>query len=140
MTELILLRHRQIPDLNQLEVYRQHGGFEAFHKAVTSMNPYDVTDQVKNSGLRGRGGAGFPTGLKWTFIDYENWPHYVVANADESEPGTFKDREILEGNPFQFLEGVALAAFAIEAKESYIYLRGEFWQIAEVLDRQIAEL
>jgi NADH-quinone oxidoreductase subunit F len=78
--------------------------------------------------------------LKWTFIDYENWPHYVVANADESEPGTFKDREIMEGNPFQFLEGVALAAFAIEAKEAYVYLRGEFWQIAEVLDRQIAEL
>ena len=140
MSELILLRHREIPDINQLDVYRQHGGFEAFQKAVTSMNPYDVTDQVKNSGLRGRGGAGFPTGLKWTFIDYENWPHYVVANADESEPGTFKDREIMEGNPFQFLEGVALASFAIEAKEAYIYLRGEFWQIAEVLDRQIAEL
>jgi len=140
MNELILLRHREIPDINHLEVYRQHGGFEAFQKAVTSMNPYDVTDQVKNSGLRGRGGAGFPTGLKWTFIDYENWPHYVVANADESEPGTFKDREIMEGNPFQFLEGVALAAFAIEAKEAYVYLRGEFWQIAEVLDRQIAEL
>ena len=140
MSELILLRHREIPDINQLDVYRQHGGFEAFQKAVTSMNPYDVTDQVKDSGLRGRGGAGFPTGLKWTFIEYENWPHYVVANADESEPGTFKDREIMEGNPFQFLEGIALAAFAIEAKEAYIYLRGEFWQIAEVLDRQIAEL
>jgi len=140
MTEIILLRHRQIPNLNQLDVYRQHGGFDAFKKAVTSMNPYDVTDQVKNSGLRGRGGAGFPTGLKWTFIDYENFPHYVVANADESEPGTFKDREILEGNPFQFLEGVALAAFAIEAHHAYIYLRGEFWQITETLDRQIADL
>jgi len=140
MSELILLRHREIPDINQLDVYRQHGGFEAFQNAVTSMNPYDVTDQVKNSGLRGRGGAGFPTGLKWTFVDYENWPHYVVANADESEPGTFKDREIMEGNPFQFLEGVALASFAVEAKEAYVYLRGEFWQIAEVLDRQIAEL
>ena len=140
MSELILLRHREIPDINQLEVYRQHGGFEAFQKAVTSMNPYDVTDQVSKSGLRGRGGAGFPTGLKWTFIDFENWPHYVVANADESEPGTFKDREIMEGNPFQFLEGVALAAFAIEAKEAYVYLRGEFWQIAASLDRKIAEL
>jgi NADH-quinone oxidoreductase subunit F len=140
MTELILLRHRQIPDLKQLEVYRQHGGFESFQKAVTNMNPYDVTNQVKNSGLRGRGGAGFPTGLKWTFIDNENWPHYVVANADESEPGTFKDREIMEGNPFQFLEGVALAAFAIQANEAYVYLRGEFWQVAEALDRQIAEL
>lgn len=140
MSELILLRHRQIPDLDQLEVYRQHGGFEAFQNAVTTMNPYDVTQEVKASGLRGRGGAGFPTGLKWTFIDNENWPHYVVANADESEPGTFKDREIMEGNPFQFLEGVALTAYAIQATEAYIYLRGEFWQIAASLDQQIKEL
>jgi NADH-quinone oxidoreductase subunit F len=140
MSEFILLRHRQIPDLDQLEVYRQHGGFEAFQNAVTTMNPYDVTQEVKASGLRGRGGAGFPTGMKWTFIDNENWPHYVVANADESEPGTFKDREIMEGNPFQFLEGVALTAYAIQATEAYIYLRGEFWQIAASLDQQIKEL
>lgn len=140
MSEFILLRHRQIPDLDQLEVYRQHGGFEAFQNAVTTMNPYDVTQEVKASGLRGRGGAGFPTGMKWTFIDNENWPHYVVANADESEPGTFKDREIMEGNPFQFLEGVALTAYAIQATEAYIYLRGEFWQIAASLDQQIEEL
>ena len=140
MNELILLRHREIPDLNRLEVYRQNDGFDAFRRAVTEMNPYDVTQVVNASGLRGRGGAGFPTGLKWTFIDNENWPHYVVANADESEPGTFKDREIMEGNPFQFLEGIALAAFAIQANEAYIYLRGEFWQIAETLDQQIAEL
>ena len=140
MNELILLRHRVIPDLNHLEVYRQNDGFDAFRKAVTEMNPYDVTQVVKASGLRGRGGAGFPTGLKWTFVDNENWPHYVVPNADESEPGTFKDREIMEGNPFQFLEGIALAAFAIQANEAYIYLRGEFWQIAETLDQQIAEL
>lgn len=140
MNELILLRHRDIPDLNRLEVYRQNDGYDAFRKAVTEMNPYDVTQVVKASGLRGRGGAGFPTGLKWTFVDNENWPHYVVPNADESEPGTFKDREIMEGNPFQFLEGIALAAFAIQANEAYIYLRGEFWQIAETLDQQIAEL
>ena len=140
MNELILLRHRQIPDLDKLDVYRQHGGFEAFKNAVTKMNPYDVTQEVKASGLRGRGGAGFPTGLKWTFIDDENWPHYVVANADESEPGTFKDREIMEENPFQFLEGVALTAYAIQATEAYIYLRGEFWQIAASLDQQIEEL
>lgn len=140
MSEFILLRHRQIPDLDQLEVYRQHGGFEAFQNAVTTMNPFDVTQEVKASGLRGRGGAGFPTGMKWTFIDNENWPHYVVANADESEPGTFKDREIMEGNPFQFLEGVALTAYAIQAAEAYIYLRGEFWQVAASLDQQIKEL
>jgi len=140
MSEHILLRHRDIPDLNQLEVYRKHGGFEAFRKAVRSMKPGEVTDVVKASGLRGRGGAGFPTGMKWSFIDPNSWPHYVVANADESEPGTFKDREIMERNPFQFLEGVAIAAYAVQANAAYVYLRGEFWEIAETLDRQIAEL
>ena len=105
----ILLRHRDIPDLHKLPVYKKNGGFAAFKNAVTKMKPTEVTDVVKNSGLRGRGGAGFPTGMKWSFIDNKNWPHYVVANADESEPGTFKDREIIEGNPFQVLEGVALA-------------------------------
>ena len=126
----ILLRHREIPDIDKLDVYRKNGGFEAFKKAVTQMKPADVTDVVKNSGLRGRGGAGFPTGMKWSFIDNKNWPHYVVANADESEPGTFKDREIMEGNPFQFLEGVAIASYAVGANVAYVYLRGEFWQMA----------
>ena len=140
MTELILLRHRDIPDLDQLEVYRKHGGFEPFRRAVTGMDPAEVTEIVKGSGLRGRGGAGFPTGLKWSFIDPDNWPHYVVANADESEPGTFKDREIMEGNPYQFLEGVAIAAYAIQAREAYIYLRGEFWEIAAEMDQQITNL
>lgn len=135
-----LLRHRDIPDIDQLENYRQHGGYEAFHKAVISMQPQEVTDMVKASGLRGRGGAGFPTGMKWSFIDARNWPHYVVANADESEPGTFKDREIMERNPFQFLEGVALCAYAIGANAAYVYLRGEFWQIAAKLDAKIAQL
>jgi NADH-quinone oxidoreductase subunit F len=138
--EYILLRHREIPDLDNLEVYRQNGGFEAWQKAVASMKPDEVTNVVKASGLRGRGGAGFPTGLKWSFIDNKNWPHYVVANADESEPGTFKDREIMERNPFQFLEGVAICAYAIQAHAAYIYLRGEFWQIALTLDRQIAAM
>ncbi|MCS6908308.1 MAG: SLBB domain-containing protein, partial [Anaerolineales bacterium] len=136
----LLLRHREIPDLNDLTVYRQHGGFEAFRKAVTSMRPQEVIEVVKASGLRGRGGAGFPTGLKWSFIDNKNWPHYVVANADESEPGTFKDREIMEGNPFQFLEGLMIAAYAVQANVAYIYLRGEFWQLAHQLDRRIQQL
>ena len=99
----ILLRHRDIPDLDKFDVYKKNGGFAAFNNAVTKMKPNEVTDVVKNSGLRGRGGAGFPTGMKWSFIDNKNWPHYVVANADESEPGTFKDREIMEGNPFHDL-------------------------------------
>ena len=140
MSEYILFRHLEIPDIDKLDVYRQHGGFETLRRVVTSMKPVEVTDIVKASGLRGRGGAGFPTGLKWSFIDNNSWPHYVCANADESEPGTFKDREIMERNPFQFLEGVALCAYAISANEAYIYLRGEFWQIADQLDRQIAEL
>ena len=92
MSQYILLRHREIPDLQKLAVYRQQDGFQAFYKVVTSMQPDEVTEVVKASGLRGRGGAGFPTGLKWAFMDKKNWPHYVTANADESEPGTFKDR------------------------------------------------
>jgi NADH-quinone oxidoreductase subunit F len=136
----VVLRHRDIPGLNKLDVYQQNGGFAAFQNAVTKMKPNEVTDVVKNSGLRGRGGAGFPTGMKWSFIDNKNWPHYVVANADESEPGTFKDREIMEGNPFQFLEGLALASYAVGANVAYVYLRGEFWQVAASLDKQIAEM
>uniref|UniRef100_A0A7C4L0Z0 NADH-quinone oxidoreductase subunit F n=1 Tax=Bellilinea caldifistulae TaxID=360411 RepID=A0A7C4L0Z0_9CHLR len=140
MSQHILLRHRDIPNLDRLEVYRKHGGFEAFRKAVTSLQPAEVIQIVKDSGLRGRGGAGFPTGLKWSFCPNTIWPHYVVANADESEPGTFKDREIMESNPFQFLEGLMIAAFAIQANAAYIYLRGEYWQIGKLLDQKIAEL
>jgi NADH-quinone oxidoreductase subunit F len=136
----ILLRHREIPDIGNLNVYKKNGGFDALKKVVTQMKPNEVTDLVKASGLRGRGGAGFPTGMKWSFIDSKSWPHYVVVNADESEPGTFKDREIMEGNPFQFLEGVAIASYAVGANTAYIYLRGEFWQIAKSLDEKIAEM
>ncbi len=140
MSQYILLRHREIPNLNQLDVYLKHGGFEAFKKVVTQMQPADVVNEVKASGLRGRGGAGFPTGVKWSFLPNNIWPHYVVCNADESEPGTFKDREILESNPFQLLEGLMIASYAVQANLAYIYLRGEFWQIAHQLDEKIAEL
>ncbi len=138
--EHILLRHRDIPGINQLDVYKKNGGFQAWKKAVTAMKPEEVTEVVKASGLRGRGGAGFPTGMKWAFMDNKNWPHYVVANADESEPGTFKDREIMESNPFQFLEGVAIASYAVGANAAYIYLRGEFWPVAAWLDEKIEEM
>jgi len=138
--EHVLLRHRDIPELDKFEVYKKNGGFAQLKKAITKMQPGDVTNVVKNSGLRGRGGAGFPTGMKWSFIDNKNWPHYVVANADESEPGTFKDREIMESNPFQFLEGVMLASYAVGANAAYVYLRGEFWQIGDFLDEKIAEM
>jgi NADH-quinone oxidoreductase subunit F len=140
MTAYQLYRHRDIPQLNQLTVYQQNGGFSAFKKAVSEYTPAEVIQLVKDAGLRGRGGAGFPAGVKWSFIPDNRWPHYVVANADESEPGTFKDREILEGNPFQFLEGLMITAYAVKANSAYVYLRGEFWQIAQALDEKIAEL
>jgi NADH-quinone oxidoreductase subunit F len=136
----ILLRHREIPDIHKMTVYKKNGGFAAFKNAVTKMKPSEVTDLVKSSNLRGRGGAGFPTGTKWSFIDNKTFPHYVVANADESEPGTFKDREILENNPLQFLEGLAIASYAVSASAAYVYLRGESWEIAALLDEKIAEM
>ncbi|MBM3121249.1 MAG: NADH-quinone oxidoreductase subunit NuoF [Chloroflexi bacterium] len=140
MPEHILLRHRDLPGLERLEVYRKHGGFEALRQAISTQTPAQVIDVVKASGLRGRGGAGFPTGVKWSFLTPNVFPRYVVANADESEPGTFKDREILERNPFQFLEGVAICAYAAQANLAYVYCRGEFWDLARVLEGKIAEL
>jgi len=138
--EHIVLRHREIPGLDRLETYLAQGGFEAFRNAVTGRTPAQVIDEVKASGLRGRGGAGFPTGVKWSFLTPGVFPRYVVANADESEPGTFKDREILERNPFQFLEGVAICAYAAQAEAAYVYLRGEFWELAQRLDGHLAAL
>ena len=140
MDEPVLLRHRNIPGLDQLSVYQQNGGFAAYRKALLEMTPDQVLQEVKTAGLRGRGGAGFPTGIKWSFLPNTIWPHYVVCNADESEPGTFKDREIMEGNPFQILEGVMLASYAVQAHAAYIYLRGEFWQIGQQLNTHITEL
>ena len=140
MSEFILLRHRDIPGLNQLKTYIANGGFETWKKVVTTLRPDDVVTEVRNSGLRGRGGAGFPTGFKWSFIPKTVWPHYVVANADESEPGTFKDRELMEFNPYQFLEGLMIASFAVEARDAYIYFRGEFSQLEQKIDERIDEL
>jgi NADH-quinone oxidoreductase subunit F len=135
-----LYRHRDIPDIKKFDVYQQNGGFESLKKVVTTLQPQQLIDEVKASGLRGRGGAGFPTGVKWSFLPNTIWPHYVVCNADESEPGTFKDREIMESNPFQFLEGVAIACYGVQANEGYIYLRGEFQDIQIFLDRCILEM
>ena len=140
MSDLILLRHRDIPGLNQLKTYIADGGFETWKKVVTTLKPDDVLNEVKTSGLRGRGGAGFPTGVKWSFLPKTIWPHYVVCNADESEPGTFKDRELMEFNPYQFLEGVMIASYAVEAHDAYIYFRGEFAEIERKIDERIDEL
>lgn len=140
MSEFILLRHREIAGLNQLKTYISNGGFDTWKRVVTSRKPDEVVTEVKNSGLRGRGGAGFPTGVKWSFLPKTIWPHYVVCNADESEPGTFKDRELLEYNPYQVLEGVMIASFAVEAHDAYIYFRGEFAELERKIDERIDEL
>ncbi|MFO7322035.1 MAG: NADH-quinone oxidoreductase subunit NuoF [Chloroflexota bacterium] len=136
--EYILFREKVIPNIRELDVYTANEGYEALKKAL-SMSPAEVIDIVKASNLRGRGGAGFPTGVKWSFIPQNEPIKYVVANADESETGTFKDRQIMENNPHQLLEGALICAYAIQAKAVYIYLRGEFWDIAHQLDKRIAE-
>jgi len=140
LAEHVVLRHRDLPGLDQLEVYLEKGGFGAFESIVKKKSPQQVIDIVKKSGLRGRGGAGFPTGVKWSFLTPDVFPRYVIANADESEPGTFKDREIMERNPFQFLEGIAICAYAAQANVAYIYCRGEFWDLSQELDRKIEQL
>ena len=126
LEEHVLLRHRDVPNIRDISVYTAHGGYEALRKALSDMQPMEVTDVVKAAGLRGRGGAGFPAGVKWSFIPKDVKPVYIVVNADESEPGTFKDRELIEHNPHQLIEGITLCAYAVGAKAAYIYGRGEF--------------
>lgn len=135
---IILLRGREIPDIHKLDVYTKNGGYEGLKKAL-SMKPAEVIEIVKASGLRGRGGAGFSAGMKWSFIPQSEPVKYVTVNADESETGTFKDREIMETNPHQLIEGALICAYAIQAKAVYIYLRGEFWDVAHQLDKHIEE-
>ncbi len=123
-----------------MEVYRKMGGYRAAEKAIKSMAPDDITEEVKKSGLRGRGGAGFPAGMKWSFIDKKSEkPRYLVCNADESEPGTFKDRYLMEKIPHALVEGMLVSSFALGAKTSYIYIRGEYFYILRILEKAIAE-
>lgn len=124
----------------KLEVYRQHGGYKAIEKAIPSMEPAAITELVKQSGLRGRGGAGFITGMKWGFLPKNPaLEKYLVCNCDESEPGTFKDRLIIENDPHQLIEGVILASYAIGASLSFIYCRGEFFEGIRKLQKAIEE-
>jgi NADH-quinone oxidoreductase subunit F len=138
MESKIILEHIEIPNIRQFEVYRQHGGYQSVEKALKTMTPDEVVNEVKLSGLRGRGGAGFPTGLKWSFIDKKsNKPHYLVCNADESEPGTFKDRYLMEHIPHRLIEGIICASYALEAHTAYIYVRGEYKYIVGILNEAI---
>jgi NADH-quinone oxidoreductase subunit F len=125
-----------------LDEYERGGGYRALRKALLGMTPAEVLEEVKQSDLRGRGGAGFPTGLKWSFMpskDGATCHRYLVANADEMEPGTFKDKLLLEGNPHQLLEGMILAAYAIQADVAYVFLRWAYRQAARTISRAIAE-
>jgi len=135
----ILLRHRDIENMHKLEVYRANGGYDALQKALNEYQPGELIDIVKASGLRGRGGAGFPTGLKWSFIPKAPGEKYIVVNSDESEMGTFKDRELLEKNPHQVIEGALIAAYAIGAKQIYNYMRGEFMGIGQHFEEALQE-
>ncbi|HZH67905.1 MAG TPA: NADH-quinone oxidoreductase subunit F, partial [Chitinophagales bacterium] len=140
MSRKIILEHDHVKNLKDYEVYRGVGGYRAVEKAFKSMTPDDVLEEVKKSGLRGRGGAGFPTGLKWSFLAKpEGVPRYLLCNADESEPGTFKDRYLMEYNPHFLIEGLICSAYALGTNTTYIYIRGEFMFVAKILEKAIQE-
>jgi NADH-quinone oxidoreductase subunit F len=137
--ETILLRNAWKKDSTSLEVYQQGGGYASLKKHL-SMSPDEIVDIVKRSTLRGRGGAGFPTGLKWTFLPKDSpKPRYLCLNADESEPGTFKDRLLIENDPHQVVESCIVSTYAIRSKLCFIYIRGEFWQGIRTLEKAVAE-
>lgn len=140
MSKKILLQYDHIPGINTFEVYRQNNGYKSVEKALKTMKPEEIVEQVKVSGLRGRGGAGFPTGMKWSFLAKpEGVPRYLVCNADESEPGTFKDRYLMERIPHLLIEGMITSSFALGANTSYIYVRGEYYYIIKILQKAIKE-
>ncbi len=140
MGKKVLLEHDGIPGIDGYEVYRSKGGYGAVEKAFKTMGPDAVVEEVKKSGLRGRGGAGFPTGMKWSFIAKpEGKPRYLVVNADESEPGTFKDRYLMEKIPHLLVEGMILSCFALGANTGYVYIRGEYKWLVGVMEKAIAE-
>lgn len=137
--EPVLTRNIHLPDSTSIRVYRQTGGYRALDRALR-MDPEAVIEEVKRSGLRGRGGAGFPCGLKWSFVPKNvSGPKYIVCNADESEPGTFKDRLLMEKDPHQLLEGCIIAGWAVGASTTYIYIRGEYTRAARILEDAIRE-
>ena len=139
MGKKILLEHVDVPGIQGYEVYRQKGGYRSVEKAL-KMAPNDIVEEVKKSGLRGRGGAGFPTGMKWSFIDKKSGrPRHLVCNADESEPGTFKDRFLMEKIPHLLVEGMITSSIALEANLSFIYIRGEYMWVFRILERAIKE-
>ncbi|MBF9143845.1 NADH-quinone oxidoreductase subunit NuoF [Hymenobacter properus] len=140
MGRKLLTEHIDVEGINTFEVYRKHGGYRSVEKALKTMTPDEVVEEVKKSGLRGRGGAGFPTGMKWSFLAKpEGVPRYLVCNADESEPGTFKDRHLMSRLPHLLIEGMITGSYALGARTSYIYIRGELLYVLRILEKAIAE-
>src|SRR5215510_3213809 len=134
----ILTQYVREPNSFTLDFYLAHEGYSAL-KIALGKKPDEIIEMVKASGLRGRGGAGFPTGMKWQFVDKKIAPRYIACNADESEPGTFKDHLLIERNPHLLIEGCAIGCYAIGAKVAYIYIRGEFFHVQRVLERAIED-
>ncbi len=139
MSNTILFKGIDEPGLHTMDGYRKRGGYDALRKVLTQMQPGEVTDELMTSGLRGRGGAGFPSGKKISFIPKTDVDKYLVCNADESEPGTFKDRELMQKSPHMLIEGIVIAAYAAGANKSFIYIRGEYVEQADILDAAILE-
>ncbi|MGZ5273690.1 MAG: NADH-quinone oxidoreductase subunit F, partial [Kaistella sp.] len=139
MSKKLLLKDAHVEGIRFYDVYRKQGGYEAVEKAL-KMSTDEIIEEVKTSGLRGRGGAGFPTGMKWSFLAKpEGVPRYLVVNADESEPGTFKDRYLMEFIPHLLIEGMIISSYALGANTSYIYIRGEYSWIPDILEEAIEE-
>lgn len=140
MGKKLLLKNDHVPGIQSYDVYRANGGYASVEKALKTMTPDAVVEEVKKSGLRGRGGAGFPTGMKWSFLAKPpGVARYLVCNADESEPGTFKDRYLMERIPHLLIEGMITSSFALGANSSYIYIRGEYFYVARILENAIEE-
>jgi len=140
MSIKILTRNIGVPNLTNIEVYESLGGYRGLQKALREHSPAEITDMVKKSGLRGRGGAGFPTGMKWGFVPKNTGkPVYLCVNGDESEPGTFKDRLIIEKDPHQLIEGTIISAYALGCRQAFIFLRGEFFHGARVVGKALEE-
>lgn len=140
MGKKLLLDKVHVAGINTYEVYRREGGYRSVEKALKEMTSDQIVEEVKTSGLRGRGGAGFPTGMKWSFLAKpEGVPRHLVCNADESEPGTFKDRYLMEKIPHLLIEGMIVSSFALGANTSYIYIRGEYAYVYKIMEKAIKE-